>query len=252
MNLSDHFKRIVLPGYILSMLAIYILITNFTWIYVLYTVLGFYVIGIFGSSIGFHRYLAHQSFKTSRFWEVLMILCGSLSGQGSSLFWVGLHKHHHRVSDTIADSHSPVHGIFMSFIGWQIKPIEKVPTVANRIMYTDRLIKLIHRHYYKFYWLSGLLIYLIDPYFGLFFFTLGGYFLFGLISNVGNVVNHHPAIGYRNYELPDNSRNVWWNALITLGGGWHNNHHMHPGKYRFGEKWWEIDLSAGFIELIKK
>ena len=91
MNLSDHFKRIVLPGYILSMLAIYILITNFTWIYVLYTVLGFYVIGIFGSSIGFHRYLAHQSFKTSRFWEVLMILCGSLSGQGSSLFWVGLH-----------------------------------------------------------------------------------------------------------------------------------------------------------------
>ena len=252
MHLSDHFKRIMLPGYILSLLAIYVLITDFSWIYILYTFLGFYVIGIFGSSIGFHRFLAHQSFKTSRFWEVLMIIFGSLSGQGSAIFWVGLHKHHHRVSDTSADLHSPTNGIFTSFIGWQFKPVEQIPAMANRNMYTDGLIKVIHRHYYKFYWMSGLAMYLVDPYFGLFFFTLGGFFLFGMIENLGNVIFHHPAVGYRNYDLSDNSRNVWWNSIITLGGGWHNNHHKWPGKYRFGEKWWEIDLSAKFIELIKK
>jgi stearoyl-CoA desaturase (delta-9 desaturase) len=252
MHLSEHFKKIVLPSYLLSIIAVYVLLAHFSWAYVIYSILGFYVIGIFGSSIGFHRYLAHQSFKTSRFWEVVMILLGSLSGQGSSIFWVSLHKHHHKFSDTDKDVHSPSRGIFNSFIGWQFFPLQSVITPANRFMYADPLIKFIHRNYYKFYWGVALALYLLNPYFALFFFTFGGFFLFGMIENLGNVIFHHDAIGYKNYDLHDNSRNVWWNSILTFGGGWHNNHHRWPGNYKFGEKWWEIDLSAKIIEMIKK
>lgn len=249
---SEHFRKIILPNWLLALVAIYFLIFHFSWLFVLYTALGFYILGIFGASIGFHRYLTHQSFKTSKFFDWLMIICGSLTGQGSPIFWVALHKFHHKHSDEEVDIHSPRRGFWNAFILWQIRPIQPISSMANRSMYVHPLIKFIHRNYYKLYWGTVALIYLINPFFGLFFMSFGGFFVLGMFENLGNVVFHDNRFGYRNYDLPDNSRNVAWNAYITLGGGWHNNHHRWPGRYRFGEKWWEFDVSARIIELIKK
>jgi stearoyl-CoA desaturase (delta-9 desaturase) len=47
--------------------------------------------------------------------------------------------------------------------------------------------------------------------------------------------------GYRNYSTTDRSRNNWLVAILTLGEGWHNNHHANPRNVRHGQKWWEID-----------
>lgn len=252
MKINTHFLKIILPNWILASVAAYILLTNFSWLYVLYSVLGFYIIGMIGGSIGFHRYLSHQSFKTSRFWESVLIILGSMTGQGSPIFWVGLHKFHHKHPDTKLDVHSPSNGIINAFILWQIKPVETIPSLANRSMYVDPLIKFIHRNYYKCYWGAVLIVYAIDPMFGLFFVSAGGWFLFNLVENTGNVISHHPKLGYRNYDLSDNSNNNILFAYLTLGGGWHNNHHRWPGNYQFGEKWWELDISAKLIRLIKK
>ncbi|HEY5810196.1 MAG TPA: acyl-CoA desaturase, partial [Povalibacter sp.] len=49
--------------------------------------------------------------------------------------------------------------------------------------------------------------------------------------------------GTRRYPTPDDSRNNLWIALLTLGEGWHNNHHRFPGAARQGLLWWEIDLT---------
>jgi fatty-acid desaturase len=49
--------------------------------------------------------------------------------------------------------------------------------------------------------------------------------------------------GYRNYNTTDRSRNNWLVAILTLGKGWHNNHHANPRSPRHGRKWWEIDLT---------
>ena len=249
---SEHFYKIILPNWILAIIAIYVLIASFQWIYILYAALGFYILGIFGASIGFHRYLAHRSFTTSKFFDWAMILCGSLTGQGSPIFWVGLHKFHHKNSDKENDIHSPKRGFLNAFILWQIKNTKLVLPMANREMYTHSLIKFIHRNYYKFYWLSTIAVYLVNPYFGLFFMSFGGFFVISMFENMGNIIFHSPNFGYRNYDLPDDSRNVAWNAYLTLGGGWHNNHHRWPSRYRFGEKWWEFDVSARIIEIIRK
>jgi stearoyl-CoA desaturase (delta-9 desaturase) len=56
-----------------------------------------------------------------------------------------------------------------------------------------------------------------------------------------NSVAH--VVGSRRYRTSDDSRNNWLLALLTLGEGWHNNHHYYPGSTRQGFYWWEVDLT---------
>lgn len=250
--MNSHFLKVTLPNWILALVAISVLCIDFRWLDVLFTVLGFYVLGIFGASLGFHRYLTHMSFKVNKFWHNAMIICGSLTGMGSPIFWVALHKYHHAHPDEISDVHSPKNGIVNAFIGWQIRHFAPIQSMANRAMYVDPLIKYIHRQYYKLYWLTVLLAYCINWRFGLFFMSFGGFFALSMIENLGNILLHHRRSGYRNYDTADDSTNIWWYSILTLGGGYHNNHHKYPGSYRFGVKWFEFDLGARLIEAIKK
>lgn len=251
--MSDHFKKMILPQWILAIAALYILITNFSWLYIIYAVLGFYCLGIFGNTIGYHRYLTHQTFAVSKFWHYTMIILGSLTGQGSPIFWTALHLHHHRHSDSNVDIHSPVHGFWKSTWEWQIKGnFEISGLIAPRSLYRDKFIRLLHDHYYKLFWSFSGVVALIDFHFFLFFLAFGGFFISSISHNVSNYCFHLPKFGYRTYDTKDNSRNVPLIAWLTLGAGWHNNHHNNPRSYRFGEAKHEIDIGASIIELIKK
>ena len=119
-------------------------------------------------------------------------------------------------------------------------------------MYRDRVIKILHDHYYKCYWAAALLFFIVDPYFFLFFLCFGGYFIVSVGDNISNYLFHSPQFGYRTYNTKDNSRNVPIISWITLGAGWHNNHHHNPGYYKFGEKPNEIDIGAKIVEIIRK
>jgi stearoyl-CoA desaturase (delta-9 desaturase) len=57
--------------------------------------------------------------------------------------------------------------------------------------------------------------------------------------------------GNRRFETRDDSRNLWWVALVTFGEGWHNNHHAHPASARHGLAWYEIDFTWMQIWLLK-
>ena len=251
--MTKHFYRLMLPQLFLVVCAIGILISNFQWLYILYLMSGFYLFGVFGNSIGFHRYLTHQGFAVSKFWHYAFVVLGSLTGQGSPIFWTAIHLHHHRHSDTKEDVHSPIHGMLQSTLLWYLRPgLENVKgLIAPRSLYRDKFIRLIHDHYYKFYWACGLLIFLIDPYFFLFFFCVGGYFIPSVMDHLGNYFTHNPKYGYANFDNKDNSRNVPLISYIMLGAGWHNNHHKDPRAYRHGLRKYEMDISAHIIELIK-
>lgn len=243
----------MLPQFVLSLVALSSLFLEFSWIYVLYTLLGFYVLGVFGNTIGFHRYFTHSSFEVSKFWHYLFLLLGSMTGQGSVIFWTALHLHHHRNSDTQSDVHSPIHGFWKSSWGWQIKGnLDTTGFIAPRKLYKDKVIRMAHDHYYKLYWVIGLTLALVDFHFFLFFFCLGGFTLVSVADNVSNYCFHTDKFGYRTYETKDNSRNVPLISYIALGAGWHNNHHHSPASYKFGEKPNEIDIGAIIIDLIKK
>ena len=63
-----------------------------------------------------------------------------------------------------------------------------------------------------------------------------------------NSVGHR--FGRRRYDTNDESRNLWWLALITAGEGWHNNHHRYPASERQGFFWWEFDLTHYGVVLL--
>jgi len=52
--------------------------------------------------------------------------------------------------------------------------------------------------------------------------------------------------GKRAFATGDQSRNVFWLALPSLGEAWHNNHHAFPTSARHGLRGREIDI-AGLV-----
>jgi stearoyl-CoA desaturase (delta-9 desaturase) len=56
--------------------------------------------------------------------------------------------------------------------------------------------------------------------------------------------------GRRRYATADASRNNLAVAVLTLGEGWHNNHHHYQGSARQGFRWWEVDVSYYLIRLL--
>ena len=58
------------------------------------------------------------------------------------------------------------------------------------------------------------------------------------------------VLGARRFPTKDASRNNVLIALITLGEGWHNNHHYAPSSERQGFYWWEIDISHCILKAL--
>ena len=56
--------------------------------------------------------------------------------------------------------------------------------------------------------------------------------------------------GRRRYNTTDQSKNCWWAAILTMGEGWHNNHHHYQSCARQGFKWWEVDMSYYIIRML--
>lgn len=210
--------------------------------------LGMYcIIGCVGISVGYHRLLTHRSFKTSKFWEGVCTWCGMLAFTGSSIGWVGVHRDHHRYSDHAGDPHSPHQaGAWMLLANYIYTPDKW----AVRNLITDKFHVFMHRYYF------GLLLgycavhFLIGSVDALMHLALIPATISIWVSTVSNYMNH--KWGYTNYPSKDKSRNNWLNALFTFGEGWHNNHHTHPGAWKFGHRWFEIDMGSWFVRLIKQ
>ncbi len=56
--------------------------------------------------------------------------------------------------------------------------------------------------------------------------------------------------GSRRFETADTSRNNWWLAVITMGEGWHNNHHRYMSSANQGFFWWEVDMSFYVLKFL--
>jgi len=63
-----------------------------------------------------------------------------------------------------------------------------------------------------------------------------------------NSLSH--VFGRQRYKTGDTSRNNVWLAIITLGEGWHNNHHHYPASVRQGFYWWEFDITFYMLKLM--
>ena len=211
-----------------------------TWNLVLLAV-GLYFFRMWGIIVGYHRYFSHRSFKTSRWFQFVLALVGLSAAQKGPLWWAAHHRHHHRHSDQDPDLHSPtLRGFFWSHVGW-ILCSKYADTEHHKIR--DFL------DYPELRWIDKHYI-LVPVAMGAGLWAVAGFEAFmwgGMISTVAlwhgtftiNSLAH--VFGKRRYATKDTSRNNFLLSLITLGEGWHNNHHYYPGSARQGFFWWEID-----------
>ena len=99
--LSDHFKKIIIPLHILSLLCIPYFSTN----YIIPFLVGWVLISGFGIAIGQHRYFCHNSFKTYKVFHILLGWLACLGSQGSTIFWNAAHANHHGEADPIKNGY---------------------------------------------------------------------------------------------------------------------------------------------------
>ncbi len=197
---------------------------------------------MFAITGGYHRYFAHKTFKTSRAFQFVLAALACSSTQKGPLWWAGNHRLHHKYADQPEDLHSPAHGFFHAHQGWIFErrfdatPLDRIADFARY----PELVWMNRNHHVPALALAVLCA------------LLGGFsgFVWGYV--VSTVLLWHSTYtinslahtwGTRRYDTDDTSRNNPWLALLTLGEGWHNNHHHFCAAARQGFRWWEIDIT---------
>jgi stearoyl-CoA desaturase (Delta-9 desaturase) len=215
-----------------------------------------YVIRMFAITGFYHRYFSHKTFKTSRTVQFLFAVLGNSSMQRGPLWWAATHRHHHKHSDHDEDIHSPVvSGFLWSHIGW-LTSMKNFPTAYKAIpdlskfpelMFLNRYDQTVPFAYGLLMLGIGWLLQTLFPSSGV---TVGQFFIWTFFLSTTVLLHGTLFInslahvwGRRRYATDDDSRNSWLLTFITLGEGWHNNHHRYPHSVRQGFRWWEIDMT---------
>ncbi len=203
----------------------------------------------------YHRYFSHRAFRAGRWMTLTMAALGCTAGQRGPLWWAGHHRIHHRFADTPDDPHSPRHrGRWFSHCLWFLDAQSfAVPTRQVQDWMRFRELRILERVDSLPFVLSGIGCAALGGWLDKAYPALetGAAQMFVWFS-ISTVLLYHATytinslahgFGSRRYDTPDDSRNNAWLALITLGEGWHNNHHRYPISARQGFRRWEIDLT---------
>jgi stearoyl-CoA desaturase (Delta-9 desaturase) len=225
-----------------------------------------YVVTAAGITVGYHRMLTHRSFRTHKPTEYVFAALGSMAVQGPVIAWVADHRKHHAHTDVEGDPHSPhvghgdgvtgvLRGLFHAHMGWLLSEHGRADWKRYAPdLYEDRGMRLLNRRFVSLVFL------------GLGIPALAGYLLTGTLLGAatgllwGGLVRvffvHHVTwsvnsvchfLGSRRFEVEDQSTNVFWLALPSLGESWHHNHHAFPRSAVHGLRRWELDPSALLI-----
>jgi stearoyl-CoA desaturase (delta-9 desaturase) len=224
-----------------------------------------------GITVGFHRLFTHRSFKTGPAMRALLAVLGSAAIEGPVIEWVANHRKHHQFSDVPGDPHSPhvghasgwrgaLGGLFHAHVGWILggDALASEERYAGDLL-ADPVVRMIDRTFVL--WVLAGLAFPFALGLALTGSLAGG--LTGLLWGGGVRIFflHHATFsinslchtfGSKRFTTGDESRNLLWLALPTLGEAWHNNHHAFPTSARHGLRWWQLDPSAWFIAALER
>jgi stearoyl-CoA desaturase (delta-9 desaturase) len=224
-----------------------------------------YVVRMFGITGVYHRYFSHKTYKTSRWFQFILALLGNSAAERGPLWWAAHHRHHHRFSDSPEDTHSPSQKGFWDahMLWWSRRKnvatrLDLVPDLAKypELMFLDRFDSVVPlalggvmialgsflHHFYPALGTTGFQMFIWA-------FVISTTVLFHGVATI-NSLSH--VFGTRRFQTTDTSRNNWFLAIITLGEGWHNNHHHYCNSTRQGFFWWEIDITYYGLKMLEK
>ncbi len=228
-----------IPFVVVHLLPLLVVFTGVTWRAVILGVVLYYG-RMFFITAGYHRYFAHRSYRMSRVPQFLMAFGGTTAAQKGPLWWAANHRHHHRYSDTQDDLHSPLKGFWWSHVGWILCDKHKatdVDRIKDFAKYPE--LRFINTHQWIGPWALGIASYLIAGWSGVIIGFFASTVLLWHATFTVNSLAH--VFGRRRFATEDTSRNSALIALLTMGEGWHNNHHSYQASARQGFYWWEWD-----------
>jgi stearoyl-CoA desaturase (delta-9 desaturase) len=252
----------ILPFIILHLGCAAVFWVGWSWIAVA-TAAGLYLVRMFAITGFYHRYFSHKSFSTSRVAQFIFAVIGGMAVQRGPLWWAYQHRHHHQHSDDEHDVHSPARrGFWWAHIGW-ITSARNFPTDYSQVRDLAKFPELVFLNRFDVVvpillavglFFTGHWLYAYEPAWGVtggqllvWGFFISTTILFHATSSINSIAH---LIGKRRYDTGDDSRNSLILSLITLGEGWHNNHHRYMTSTRQGFYWWEIDISFYLLKLL--
>jgi len=218
----------------------------FTWKALALATFLWWVSGSLGIGMGYHRLLTHRGYKTPRWMEYFLTICGTLALEGGPIAWVATHRVHHQNTDKEGDPHSPRDGGLWAHMGWILTGQAMHSNAKELLPYVPDLRKdKFHVWITKLHWVPltmlGIGIFVIGGWscllWGIFLRTVVGLHATWLVNSATHMW------GSRRFLTDDTSKNSLWVALLTFGEGWHNNHHAVPQSARHGIAWYEIDMN---------
>jgi len=233
-----------IPYFLVHLSPIAAFFVDFHWSLVALA-LGSYFLRMFFTTGFLHRYFSHKSFRIpSRFVQFIIAFLSSTAIQKGCLWWASHHRHHHRYSDTEGDLHSPSKtGFWHSHFLW-------VLTLDANPDYKQRELKDFEnfpelKWIDQYYWVAAVVYGAILTAIGGLPWLVWGLFISQVLLWHGtytiNSLSH--VFGNARYATTDTSKNNWLLAIVTLGEGWHNNHHYYQSASRCGFYWYEIDIT---------
>ena len=251
----------VIPFVILHLIALYALFFTVASLWLVVIAVISYLVRMFAITAFYHRYFSHKTFHVSRWVQCIFAFVGGTASQRGALWWASHHRSHHIHADKSGDPHAAGEGFMWSHMGWflsrqnyktdysRIKDLAKYPELVwlNKHELVPPLVYLLALY------VLGLVLHEINPeqVSSALSVPLWGYFVSTMfLTHVTLCINSMAHCwGTRRYKTSDTSRNNLFLALVTLGEGWHNNHHHYPGSVKQGFYWWEVDISYYLLRL---
>ena len=224
--------------------------SNYLWV----SLAVYFWFASIGNSVGQHRYFAHKTFKTSKLWERVLILSATLASVSSVFGYIVTHREHHKHTDDALDPHSPHH--MSTWRSWSLDLTDTgrwdLRNAKDWIKNKDVMDA--HKYFFAYILLYIALLLILDPMLIIYAYLVPASLCVWATGAFNTWGHGHGlrSLGYRTWDTQDKSVNHHLVNLITFGEGWHNNHHRNPGAWHQGEKWWEWDLNAWIIRLIKQ
>jgi stearoyl-CoA desaturase (Delta-9 desaturase) len=260
---EDRFEfRRALPFIFLHLGCLGVIWTGWSWTSVAVAA-ALYFIRMFAITAFYHRYFSHRTFHTSRLVQFLFAAWGNTAVQRGALWWASVHRHHHRHSDHEEDVHSPgLRGFWWSHIGWMtssnnfptnygaVRDLAKYP----ELVFLNRFDMIVPALFAGALLGAGAVLHRFAPGLGVTGpqLLVWGFFISTIFLLHGTLFINSLAhvMGRRRFRTDDDSRNSLLLALITLGEGWHNNHHRFMAAARQGFYWWEFDPTYYTLKLL--
>jgi stearoyl-CoA desaturase (delta-9 desaturase) len=251
-----------IPYVLMHVACLAVIWVGVSWVAVIVALIA-YVVRMFAITGLYHRYFSHKTFKTSRAGQFIFGILGASAVQRGPIWWAAHHRHHHANSDQPGDVHSPKQvGFWRAHMGWFLSRKGFAPDLKyvrdllqfRELRWLDRFDIAIPFILGVGMFLLGLLLEKQAPHLGTdrWQMLVWGFFISTVVcyhaTYTINSLSH--VFGKQRYRTGDTSRNNWMLAILTLGEGWHNNHHHYPNTVKQGFYWYEIDVSYYILKVL--